>query len=364
MKYREIEIFAPKDLGAAGVEVIDLDMVDCLSALFIQMDITVATVSDMTASLPSTISKIEIVDGSDVLFSLSGERVQALCFYTMGYMPHNYLSVVAADHMRFMLPIYFGRKLYDPEYAFDPSRFKSPQLKITWDEDAASASVVVNELTVRGVAFDEKSIVPTGFLMSKDIKTFTPVASSYEYTELPRDYPYRALLLQASSTDKNPFEVINQIKLSEDHDKRVPYDLTGYELFRFYNQAKGKLVEKVRLNETAGDAMALYLASSYLQDGVMQLDADVVAASDDFTQPTYAHNIVTIAATVNYVPYALLLTGYAPYGCMCLNFGDLMDFNDLYDVMSLGHLRLIYQGAAAVGTSPSTTIFAQQLRMY
>ena len=364
MKYREIEIFAPRDIGAAGVETIDLDMQDPVTAIFITWKTTVVTVSDMLASHPTCISKVEIVDGSDVLHSLSGEQIQALTFATMGQMPLNIVSVVATDVMVSVLPIYFGYKMYDPLYCFDPSKYKSPQIKITWDEDAANASVVVNELTVRAMAFDEMEVNPVGFLMSKEVKSFTPVASSNEYTELPTDYPYRLLMLQVSSTDKNPFEVIDQLKLSEDHDKRIPFDLTGDELFRNYNQQDGHILERVRLNEAAADAMALYLASTYLQVGSVDYDAAVIAADDDYTNLVFAHNKVTIAATVGFVPYKLLLQGYAPYGCLWYKFGDILDPTSLYDVTGLGHLRLTYGANAAVGTSPTTKIIAQQLRLY
>lgn len=364
MKYREIEIYAPMDLGAAGVETINLDMQDPLTAIFITWRTLIATVSDMTATHPACISKLEIVDGSDVLFSLSGEQIQALCFATMGKMPLNDISVDTTDYATSVLPIYFGPKLYDPEYAFDPKRFKSPQIKITWDEDASSASVVANELTIRALAFDEMEVNPVGFFMSKELKSFTPVASSYEYTEMPLDWPYRLLMIQASSTDKNPFEVIDQLKLSEDHDKRIPFDLTGYELFRNYNFFDGMIAERVLLNQTAADAMALYLTPTYLQAGAVDMDADVIAADDDYTQLSFAHNIVTIAATVNFVPYKLLLTGYAPFGCMWYKFGDIMDIDKLYDISGLGHLRLTYKAASAVGTSPATKIIAQQLRRY
>ena len=90
----------------------------------------------------------------------------------------------------------------------------------------------------------------------------------------------------------------------------------------------------------------------------------MIAANDDFTQPTFAGCIVTIAATVSYVPYRLSLHGYAPNFCMAIPFGDIMDIADFYDVTKLGHLRLTTQGAAAVGTTPAARICLQQYRKY
>ncbi len=362
MNYREVEILGPTDLGASGTKIIDLDIQDLLSTIELTWRTKVATVSDMTATHASCISKIELVDGSEILWSLSGEQAQALGWYGHGLPPLNDITVVQNDYMTSVIPIYFGRFPLDPDLAFDPKRFINPQLKITWDEDAANASVVVNELTVRAWAFDQKAISPRGFLMAKEIKAFTPVASAYEYTDLPTDYPYRLIMLRSASTDKNPFEVLDEFKLSEDHDKRVPFDLTGYEIFRKFVWPLGPNAQKVRLNETAGDAMALYLAPTYLQSGQVDYDADVVAADDDYTQVAYAGNKVTIAATVNYVPYLLSLEGYAPHFCMAIPLGRLDDIGDWFDPRVLGNVRLTTKGASAVGTSPAAQIVIQQLR--
>jgi len=362
MNYREVEILGPTDLGTTGTKTIDINIVDTISTIDLIWRTTVVTVSDMTAPHVACLSKIEIVDGSDVLFSLSGEMAQALAFYTQGHMPLNNITVVAADIMESVIPLFFGRHRFDPQLAFDPKKFQNPQLRVTWDEDAANASVVVNELTVRGWVFDQRAARPQGFLMSKEIKTYTPVANSYEYTDLPTDYPYRLLLFRSKSTDTEPLSVLNQFKLSEEHDKRVPLDMTGDEIFFTIVEPLGRITQKVRLNETAADAMALYLAPTFLHSGQIDMDGDVIAANDDYTQLAYANNVVTIAATAELVPYLLSLSGYCPHSCLAIPLGLLDDLDTWYDVRKLDNLRLTTQGGAAVGTSPSATIAIQQLR--
>ena len=364
MNYREVELLSPADIGDTGTKIIDLDIADVLSTIELIWSSKVVTVSDMLAPHAACISKIEIVDGSDVHWSLSGEEAQALAFHTTGRMPLDEITVVAADYMRSVLPIYFGRKLLDPELAYDPKKFKNPQLKVTWNEDAANTSVVVNELVVRGWAFDEKVVTPKGFLMAKEIKSYTPAASTYEYTDMPTDHPYRLLMIQSEATDKNPFEVMDQIKLSEEHDKKIPLDMTGYEVFRKIIQPLGPISQNVRLNETAADAMALHLSPTYGHVVNVDYDDDVVAANDEHIQATFAGCIVTIGATVNKVPYRALVTGYAPHFCFAIPFGDLMNAGDWYDVTKLGHLRLTTLGASAVGTTPAARICLQQLRSY
>lgn len=364
MNYREVEIFAPADIGVSGTEIIDIDLADIISGIDLIWLTKVVTVSDMTAPHPACISSVEIVDGSDVLFSLSGEEIQALIYYTERYMPLDEITVVVADYMRSVLPIRFGRKLFDPELALDPKQFRNLQLKVTWLESAANASVIVNELTVRGHVFDEKVVTPRGFLMSKEIKSYTPANNTTEYTDMPVDYPYRMLMIQSEATDKNPFEAMAQVKLAEEHDKKIPFNMTAEEIFRTLCQPLGSINQNVRLNETAADAMALHLTPTYGQVAMVDYDLDVNAANDDATQVTFAGCIATIAATAELVPYRMLLQGYAPHFCFGIPFGDLSDIEDWYDVSRLGSLRLTTKGGAAVGTTPAARICLQQLRTY
>lgn len=363
MNYREVEIYSPKDLGATGTEVIDINVLDPLSVIELIWRTTVATAALMTAPHVACISKIELVDGSDVLFSLSGEEAQALAFYSTGRMPLNSISVKATEYMKSVIPIYFGRKLFDSELAFDAKRFKNPQLKITWDEDAANASVEANQLTVRGWAFDKKSISPSGFLMSKEIKSYTPVASTYEYTDLPTDYPYRMLLLRSKSTTIEPNAALAQVKLSEDHDKCIPFDLTGDEILQKIVIPMGMIEERI-LGADAATATDLYVAPTAEVFAIAEVDADVIAAGDDYSQATITNNKVAWSLAVNCLYYAFLVKGYAPHSCLAIPLGDQTDILDWYDVSGLGSLRLTNQGATAVGTSPSAQICVQQLRRY
>lgn len=363
MNYREVEIYAPKDLGPTGTEVIDINVNDPLSAIELIWQTTVATAALMTAPHVDCISKIELVDGSDVLFSLSGEEAQALAFYSSGKMPLNQISLKAAEYMRSVIPIFFGRKLFDRQLAFDPKRFINPQLKITWDEDAANGSVVANELTVRGYAFDKRPISPIGFLIAKEIKSYTPAANSFQYTDLPLDFPYRLMMLQSKSTDKEPGEVLAQVKISEDNDKRVPLDMTGQEILRKIVVPFGEIEESYD-GADAVTASDIYGAPTAIVKALAEVDADIIAAGDDFSQVTIAGNKYSVDLAVNCLYYGFNARGYAPHFCLGIPCGDLSDIEDYYDPKGLGSLRLSQQGAAAVGTSPSGQICLQQLRSY
>jgi len=364
MKYREVEVYAPTDLGAAGTKTIDINLTDIVSSLEIIWKFTVNTGDALTAPISDCISKIELVDGSDVLFSLSGSEAQALAFYATGVMPHNYITLKANDEAVCVIPILFGYKLFDPEYAMDFTKFKNPQLKITWDEDAANSGVTTNSLSVRAWAFDEVQPRPRGFLMAKNIKSFTPSANTYEYTDLPLDYPYRLMLLRCKSDDLSPVSQLSEIKLSEEHDKRIPYDITPSELFQKIIAPLGRIEEYVRLGESA-NAQTIYTAVTHLHDGVIDLAyADADTGASGTPSPTYSANKVSIAAKANCTYYKMLVSGYCPHFCLLLPFGDISDDRDAYDVRKLKNLRLTLKGASSVGTNPEVSIILQQVRYY
>ena len=71
MKSRLYTIFPSKSFTASTTEVIDLKTVDAISQLLILVAFTNASAT-LTAHPCALISKVEIVDGSDVLYSLDG----------------------------------------------------------------------------------------------------------------------------------------------------------------------------------------------------------------------------------------------------------------------------------------------------
>jgi len=363
MNNREVEIYAPKDLGPSGTEVIDINVTDPISILELIWETTVNTAAEMLAPHVSCLSKIELIDGSDVLFSLSGEEAQAMAFYSSGRMPLNEISLVATEKMKSVIPIYFGRKLFDRDLALVPAQFKNLQLKVTWDEDAANTGVTVNQLTVRGWLFDKRPPSPVGFLMAKEIKEYTPEANSYEYTQLPTDYPYRLLMIRSKSDNKEPGEVLAQVKLSEEHDKRIPIDMTGNEIVQKLVVPMGEIEESYK-GAGAVTATTIYGAPTAIVRVVKDIDFDVIAAGDDASQVTIGNNKYTVDAAVGLLYYGFHARGFAPHSCLAIPAGDLNDIDDWYDVTGLKSVRLTTQGAANVGTNPKTQICLQQLRHY
>lgn len=358
MNYRLAEILAPEDMGASGTRPIDITVSDIIS----RIEIVFRTKNKDTAfddHPAANIQKIEIIDGSDVLFSLTGREAQALNFYDRKIPADNHMTGSNGEYMRANFGIDFGRYLFDPELAFDPTKFTNPQLKVTWDEDIANEACEDNYLFIQAHMFDELVPTPTGFLMSKELYTYTPGANGFEYIDLPRDYPIRKLLLGSHQENKTFTQMLAEIKLSEDNDKRVPFDILGDELFWEMKKTFPEYIENVYmvLTNTTRDFRVTPSEDAVIT-GVPT--AGILPGSIIFRNGGLASGICEASPRTWY----MICKGYIPHGYAAMPFGDQNDMPNWYDVTKLGSLVLRIKAGPSLGTNPTTQVYAQQLRSY
>ncbi|KKK98541.1 hypothetical protein LCGC14_2641680, partial [marine sediment metagenome] len=120
--------------------------------------------------------------------------------------------------------------MWDPQLALDPKKFKNLQLKVTHyvtGQAGSSTTNTTSTLAIYAHVFDEKAVSPSGYLMNKEVKAYVIGSSgSFEYTDMPTDFPYRRIMLQSLYVGQDLSTVINAFKLSEDNDKRIPFDVS------------------------------------------------------------------------------------------------------------------------------------------
>lgn len=230
MKYRQNELYHEQSLDNTGTKIIDLNFKDPLSALGLQFVGTNGGTFNKDNWMNDVVTKIEIVDGSDVLVSLSLKQAQAFQAYQTGKTPYINFEEGAGGTGKDEVMIHFGRWLWDPEYFLDLTKFSNPQLKITTDEDIIKAmgaeGFLSGSFKVSIVAFiiQEGASPAKGFFMQKEIYNFTSATGGDEHVDLPRDHPFVSLMLNSTIKQSDCHELITQMKLSCDSDKFVPLD--------------------------------------------------------------------------------------------------------------------------------------------
>jgi len=356
MKHRIATQVQAWDSSAAGTRVLDLNMITPISRITVQMKST-NTDSTPEGHPAKMVSKLEVVDGSDVLLSMSGIECQALNYYDRGVMPHNVVNYVATAQSIATFHLDFGRHLWDEALALDPKRFKNLQLKITYDDDDGGCSSTASTISVFAWLFDEESITPRGFLMSKEQYTYTKVAAAHEYIELPTDYTIRKLIIQSLYSAKQPWEQYNTLKLSEDNDRRVVINnLRTSDLLKLY-QPDRRIDEVLMVCDMDG-AVLTYICPTYdtvlVGMGMNANDASL------FATQSYGGTTTITGDTDELQQY--IISGLAPHGALCIPFGEQDKIEDWYEVAPIKSLLLdVTAGAGAVGT---IEIVTQQFRTY
>lgn len=360
MNYRTTKLLAQTDIGPSGTKSIDINCDQPISRIMLEWQVT-KSVSYMMSYLHKDITKIELVDGSDVLYSMDGGQCQALCIYDRKCPDMNYGTFIGANVSLAYFGIDFGRFLHDPLLAFDPRKFKNPQLKVTYSEIIADTGGSAGSLEVIAEVFDEKIISPQGFLMSKAVHAYTTGAhQSYEYIDLPTDFPIRKLLVQGYASGYEPWYVVEEARLNEDNEKRIPFD---WDLERYYIHRRGvdpMLLGHFQTQVEATDRAYYVTPTDYWAGVVMQLSDPDAETGCSYCGKGGKLNINARNGTeVNGIVH-----GYLPNHCFQFPFGDQMDPDDWYDVTKVAHLQMrLRAGSLGAGTGVGAVIL-QQLRSY
>ena len=358
MRYRETELLAPTDVGASGTKTIDLVLSDIISAITVEFSAICPSSITIQEVAAANITKIELVNGSDVLYSLTGMQAHAMDFFDTGRQYICGGSYVPAWGLLATLRLNFGRYLFDPELALNPKQFSNPQLKISFDEDAAVASAETNSLCVWANVFDERAVSPKGFLMNKGLKDYTPVANATEETDLPTDYPLRKLMVQMRVPDLWWGGIISSLKITEDNDKRIPINMNAAQLEHWLHEFFGEYYDGIIADLDTTTGVDIYHAPT---QGVKPR-GDFYCDSDVADNIPFGYRNKYCTTTME--GYTVMdIAGTMPHGCMCIPFGDQKDIADWYDARGKSLIMKLKAGGS-IGASETFRVVTQQYRTY
>jgi len=357
--YRTTKLFAQKSYTADATELIDINLADPISRILVEFE-GQNTGSTSTSGHPAKgIKKIELSDGSDILLSMDGLEAYAMQFFNTKKVPSDWLPFLNDMWFHVTFKLDFGRYLWDPELALDPKQFNNLQLKIETDQDAGGVAPDNSKLQVMASVFDEKAISPFGMLVSKRIKQYTMGSASHEYTDLPTDQKIRKLIIKALVAGTEPGSIMNNIKLSEDNDKRVVFDLNWFELIRMYTDENLEYLEGFYAASTTSQT-TIHCTPTERTQGVLNAWAEAAGGYHTFYDGD-GGRMKLIGSAANNVNG--LVKGFSPNGCLSIPMGNEMDPDDWFDPMGLRNLRLDLLSQAA-GSTYAAEILLQQLRPY
>jgi len=358
MKYRTVVLEDNLDISTAATKTWDLNLNDPISRLSFKFNIqNHATTPVIVAHPARAVTKVEIIDGSHMIASISGEQLLSMNYYDNKRMPQSYINGVTATQSYFTACLDFGRWLWDTELAFDPKRYNNPQIRITYNKALYETSAAYMYLTMWADVFDEKAPSPRGYLKRHEITTWTPANSTKTRLDLPIDFPYRALFATGYSTTDTVKAAIEQLKISEDTDKKVPIDInTKYLAGQIMGDYPPILETVVHVGATGTET--LYTMASNEGKFVGLSTTQEIVFLTSYTADTLVVDCQTGSNRIEGTS-----TGYIPFHTLPLYFGDRNDLGDWYDPITaaIKKLELIATGSSSVGTSPVGRICLEQL---
>jgi len=362
MKYRQHTLQTRTNYTADATKSIDLKGLDPISEIVLDFAATHGAAGSMAAHPVAALTKIEVVDGSDVLWSLRGHQAEALDWYSHKGFRSNYnYALNGGDTQRF-IGINFGRYLGDPDYAFDPRKFKNPQLQFTLDIDAGGISVATVKVGAWAHMFDQLGISPRGWLMAKEIKRYPMAASADETSRLPKDYPYRSMLIRQQTLGTEPNQLLATIKLSENGDKRIPYN-HGTEAILRTLMADYPEVREDWFFAIASSNRHLMCAPTTRVTAWATVWATAVANLQPALYDGDGGRLKTIGNTSE-SNCMVGVHGWLPHGCWLIPFGNPMVPEDWYDPTAVETLDAILTAASGAAATDFVELCLEQARHY
>lgn len=345
---------------------LDLRGFSSISAIDVIVRSTNGSTNNQATYIHADVDTIEVVDGSQVIYSLSGVQARSLNCYEMGHYPAVTYDEDADNVQQELFRIHFGRKLGDMLYWLDPSQFRNPVLRVTVSMTiSATVSFVTNTTTITAIVYtwDERPPSRRGAFLTKEYKSFTSVASGDDRGNLPRDFPYRMIVLRAFENQIEFHTDITQIKVTADTDRFIPIDVRAEQLRDLNAELFGRFEIPFLLDRTNDDTFDCLMAypralftSAVEADQEVRPDARTV---DRYTLAGLENSTpATPTAITADVNIQALVTGLGPHFAFALPFGEMDDPESWFDPSGFGTLEMVLtQGGAGAVVS----YFGQQV---
>jgi len=368
MKERLVYLANDESVPDAGTFIKNIDITDPITQIDLIFENITGATSCVDHEIHDDVSKIEVVDGGDVLHSLTMIEEQALNSFEKGRFPWFDFDEGASKTVREGCHIMFGRGPRDQEINLVPTAFKNPQLRINYSFTvSATAGFATGKGTITAIAHVLEDVAAShrGFLLSKEHYNYTTTASAHEYVDMPVDYKYRLIMIKALLSTYGWEELVSNIKLHADREKFVKLDISGSHLFALSYDMFDPLVQlKTLLTADQGTAlMDLYYpkdvsvhANEAKVIGIAEaVDADKVTVG--VLKGTSGTTKVTAAGTK---AVRVSYEGYQPHSCVAIPLGDLQDPDEWWDVSQYRTVTLDIL-ASSTG-SAAAAVVVQQLR--
>lgn len=356
MRVRDVYLLNGQTLNDS--DTVTVNLTRGLKILFIRLQYTATNgaTSNTLQKLNSMVSKLQVIDGSSVLFSLSMQELQALNFFDYRTLPYQLLSQAAAGKVTEEAIIDFRRYPGDTGFYLDTSKYQNPQLSLTHAltiSATAGFATGTGKLTAIARVIDSGAPSNLGFRMAKEIDSFASAASGVHTTQLPLDWPISALLISNPVNAKTPDNSLSNLELTADVDSFIPVNEAYLDLLQRNVNDYGLTRQKIHvLNST-----------TYTVDGDLYFDttadfAPAGATAKAIATTLTANEVAGVGTTGETAEIDVALSGAAPHSSVFYPIGDGQSPDQIFTPQGVGRFELKLTNAAT-GATPKVVVVQQ-----
>lgn len=343
MRVREYIQESRIDIGTSGTKTFNLDYTDPITQIDLYFEGTNGANDNIASPFESCISKIEIVDGGEVLWDLPGEVAFAAYITDNEGVPYSEREEAGNASVRQCIPIRFGLKLFDQVYAFDPRKHKNPQLRFTFNEAAVNTAgadgYVSDSITFTlHIRLMEGAPAPRGFLSYRTIESFTSVGTGDRRVELPTDRVIRYLICRAYEAGVAVYTSISNHKLSADGGKWIPFDLPARDFMNRHCETFRPIA--LHGDISLSDAVTSeHWVGINLQGQVCAKSNNIIAGGSFYIfSQVYGRVCADDGVSASEEDCHVAVTGWAFHNTLIYAFGDRMKPEDWFDPKAFNKL--------------------------
>lgn len=380
MHWQDNRLVDAKSLsGTSGTETVDLPASGLLSDLEIKFDAKESeTAETLLISQVDALAKIEVVHlGTQVIKSYTGRVARGIAFLDDGKVPASGRGYAALGGNGFVyVPLHFGRRTRDMEYALDLSKLTDPKLKIEWDctltdpitgygfhsTPVATLSVVTH--TLKDYAGPVK-----GYIKTAQVKEYTVEDDTIEPVSFPLGNPFRRLILRPLNWDSStglydqfsPHQIADYIELNINDGERIPVKLKGVDIVQDYIRKYG-MVRYAERQFANGDSYVRRNIGRVLAHGIMShAQAYIIDFAGGETSVDKIYVYDTSGANVTSNSAMSWWAEGAHFENLVVIPFDMDGFENLLETRGLSKVKLDITGAGAAAYTSKIYAYLEEL---
>lgn len=274
---------------------VNLPEKDYLSQILVKVYKTNPAYSNPLLPVFHFVKKLEVIDGSDVLYSLSGPQAQAISYYRGRTMPCAERVDWESTETYDLFFIRFGRFPGDTKYLLNLAKLSNPQLRITYDNtvttiEGTTYTVETTSPTVKyTVVCDILRGTPpanyTGkFISAREVYTWTAVATGTEYVDIPRTDPIFGIGVRGAYLAYSMGSNFSRVRLNINNQEWIPFDIYWDEMKMLHEEwfspkptmeVRISVMNDIRYDSGLGEAQAYMMENKFSARYTQRIVSDI-----------------------------------------------------------------------------------------